>query len=300
MTEYLLNLARFVSYNEKKDIFKELKNKDFKVSNDSWSYRRLIIDKPIKGKTYVASLIELKESFSQDNLNQTIKRLSKYKIKEIKAKIDRNVPFHEKAVVDRYLKKEKFNPNGEVIYLEAKKENEKVLVRIGVYLEERENNTSQNKNNSSQNKVAGEKNNFPDLAIESPYTLGEIGDFLRFSKTFKVKVYILTLNDKDSLENIQKFLKENNFDKGKVTIVKDIDVIKNNYEVIGFSMWGKDSLESLKINKKTLLIFGNERRGLLKSTMDKCSKVIKIGSSSEALRACQAASFTLGYLFSKK
>jgi tRNA(Leu) C34 or U34 (ribose-2'-O)-methylase TrmL len=117
-----------------------------------------------------------------------------------------------------------------------------------------------------------------------------------------MKAYILTLNNPDSLEAVKNFLKENSFDKGKITIIKDIDIIKNNYEIIGFSMWGKDTLESLtKVsNKKKLLIFGNEKRGLLKSTMESCFKVIKIGSSSEPLRATQAASFALGYIFSKK
>jgi tRNA(Leu) C34 or U34 (ribose-2'-O)-methylase TrmL len=290
MTDYLLNLARFVSYNEKKEIYKELKTKGYTVSNDAWSYRRLILNKPIKGKPYIASLIELKESFAQDNLTQTIDRLSKYKIKKIKAKIDRNVPFHEKAITDRYSKKYKFVENGDTIYLEAKTENDKVLVRIGVYIDEKE------------NKVIEKAVEYPDLAIESPFTLGEIGDFLRFTKTFKMKIYILTLNDRDCLESVSNFLKENSFSKGNVTVVKDIDAIKANYNVIGFSMWGKNPISSLveNNNKKILLIFGNERRGLLKSTMEICSKVIKVGSSSEPLRATQAASFALGYIFSKK
>lgn len=290
MTEYLINLARFVSYNEKKEIFKDLKNQGYKVSNDSWSYRRLIIDKPLKGKPYVASLIEIKETFSQTSLNETIERLSKYKIKEIKTKIERNVPFHSKAITERFLKKNQYDPKGEILYLEARVEKEKVSVRLGFYLENRDRTITSKK-----------ETEYPDIAIESPYTLGEIGDFLRLSKTFKNKIYILTLNDTDSLNNVKNFLKENSFDKGNITIIKNIDVIKNNHQIIGFSMWGKDPIDSLvsKNNKKKLLIFGNEKRGLLKSTMDKCDKIIKIGSSSEPLRATQAASFALGYIFSK-
>ncbi len=69
MAEYLLNLARFVSYNEKKDIFRDLKNNGYQVSNDAWSYRRLILNKSIKGKPYIASLVELKETFVQDNVS---------------------------------------------------------------------------------------------------------------------------------------------------------------------------------------------------------------------------------------
>lgn len=289
MTEYLVNLARFVSYNEKKDIYRELKNNGYIVSNDAWSYRRLILNKPLKGKPYIASLIELKETFLQNSLSETIEKLEKYSIKDIKPKIERNVPFHAKALVDRYLKKKKFDPKGEVIYLEARMEKDKVVVRLGVYLDL--------KDEKEKKEI-----NFPDLAIESPFTLGEIGDFLRLSKTFNVKVYIFTLNDKDCLLNIENFLKENSFNKGNVTIVKDLESFRNDYELVGFSLWGKDSLDSLveNNNKKKLMIFGNERRGLLKATMDKCSKIIKIGSSSEPLRATQAASFALGYIFSKK
>lgn len=292
MAEYLLNLARFVSYNEKKDIFRDLKNNGYQVSNDAWSYRRLILNKPIKGKPYIASLVELKETFVQDSLSQTIDRLEKYKIKEIKPKIERNVPFHAKALTDRYLKKSKYDASGETIYLEARMEKGRVAVRIGFYLEDKEESFKEEK-----------QIEYPDIAIESPFTLGEVGDFLRLSKTFKMRVYIFTLNDPDCLLNIQNFLKENSFDKGNITVVKDIDSFRNDYEIIGFSMWGKDGIESLttKSDKKKLLLFGNERRGLLKASMDKCNKIIKIGaSSSEPLRATQAAAFALGYIFSKK
>ncbi len=103
MSEYLINLARFVSYKEKKEIFKELKNKNYKVSNDPWSYRRLIVDRPIKNKAYAASVIELKDTFSPKTISDTVQMLSKYKIKEIKAKIGHGVPFHAKAILDRYF-----------------------------------------------------------------------------------------------------------------------------------------------------------------------------------------------------
>lgn len=291
MAEYLINLARFVSYNEKKEIFKELKKKGYLVSNDSWSYRRLVVNKPVENKPYVASIIEITETFFQDNLSETINKLNKYNIKEIKTKIDRTVPFFEKAIVDRFLKKNTFKQTGDSIYIEARKKEGKVEVRIGKYLNE--------KNKPTKNKL--QTNNLPDLAIESPYTLGEIGDFLRLSKTFNIKVYILTLNDSDSLENIKRFLKDNNFSKANISIIKDIDIIKNQYDIYSFSMWGKDSLLTIneKTNKKKLLLFGNEKRGLLKSTMEKSKKIIKIGSSSEPLRATQAASFALGYIFYK-
>jgi tRNA(Leu) C34 or U34 (ribose-2'-O)-methylase TrmL len=285
MTQYLINLARFVSYKEKKDIFNNLKKNGYNVSNDSWSYRRIIVDKLIKNKSYIASIIDLKETFYPKTISEIVYKLEKYNIKSIKGKIYREVPFHLKAITDRYNKKNKFKENGNFIYLEAKQENNRTAVRIGIYLDSRE-----------TNKIENIK--YPDLAIETPYTLGEISDFVRLSKTFKIKVYIITQNDPKCQEAINKFLETNSFDKGNIKIIKSITEIKNNYYLIGFSMWGKNTLKELNNNENNkLLLFGNEKRGLLKSTMDNCKKIIKIGNSSEPLRATQAATFALGHIY---
>lgn len=317
MTQYLINLARFVSYKEKKEIYKELKDKGIKISNDSWSYRRFIVDKIAPNKPYIANTIELKETFSPKTIADTIDRLDKYKIKEIKAKINTGVPFHAKAIIDRYTKKKKFESNGKIIYLEARMENDSPVVRIGEYvgslnnLEDDNNNNSKNKFTPHKNDLKTRfsqnnlnKNDYPDLAIESPYTLGEISDFVRLSKTFKMKVFIITNKDNECEDAIRKFLETNSFDKGNIRVIKSFEEIDNNYTLLGFSMWGKIGVQEIlrtSINKPKLLIFGNERRGLLKKTMDKCSKVIKIGNnSSEPLRATQAATFALGYIFANK
>ena len=77
--------------------------------------------------------------------------------------------------------------------------------------------------------------------------------------------------------------------------------VYNKYILISYSLWGKDNIDVLKEyhNKKMLFIFGNEKRGLKKSTMDLSQRVISIGNkqSSEPLRATQAAAFALGYLY---
>ena len=299
MNKYLINLARFVSYKEKKEIFKELKHKGYNVENDSWSYRRLIVNKPVKNKTYAASVIELRESFFPKTISETVERLKKYKIKEIKAKIGREVPFHARAITDRYLKKNKFNSSGNIIYLEANMVDNKPAVRIGVYLDTYNHENNKNKNIETKNNKI---NKYPDLAIESPYTFGEIADFVRLSKVFKVKVYLATNKDKDSEKAINEFKKTNSFDKGNVEVIDYISKLKEQYEFIGFSMWGKNTIQDiLKINNKNkLLILGNERRGLRKSTMDMCSSLIKIEKASEPLRATQVASFAFGYIYSKK
>jgi len=298
MNKYLINLARFVSYKEKKEIFKELKHKGYVVENDSWSYRRLIVNKLIKSKPYAASIIELKETFFPKTISETVERLKKYKIKEIKAKIGREVPFHAKAITDRYLKKNKYNKSGQIIYLEANMIDGKPAVRIGIYLDIYNQQNNNNKNINKQSTI----NKYPDLAIESPYTFGEIADFVRLSKIFKIKVYIATNKDKDSEEAINEFKKTNSFDKGNIEVIDYISKLKDKYEFIGFSMWGKNTVQDILKNnsKNKLLIFGNERRGLRKSTMDMCTSLIRIAKSSEPLRATQAASFALGFIYSKK
>jgi hypothetical protein len=286
--KYLINLARFVSYNEKKEIFKELKQKGYEVENDSWSYRRLIINKPMKPKPFAASIIELKETFFPKTISETVEKLKKYKIKEIKAKIGREVPFHGKAITDRYLKKNKYNDSGDIIYLEANMINEKPCVRIGIY------------QNTNKTKTITKINNYPDIAIESPFTFGEIADFVRLSKIFKIKVYIATNKDKDCIEAISNFKRDSSFDKGNIEVIDYIFELKEKYEFIGFSMWGNKSIQEIINSKRNkLLIFGNERRGLMKSTMDSCTSLIKIANASEPLRSTQAAAFAFGYINSK-
>jgi len=289
---YIINLSRFVSINEKKNIMIELEKQGISARQDPWSSLRLITDKPIFNKPYISNIIELKETFFPKTISEIIEHLNKCEVKNITAKIWDNVPFHKKAIVDRYLKKYKFNETGVHIYLEAKPRANSLApeVRLGVFLESKTSSISEH-----------QKSTYPDLLIESPKTIGEISDFVRLSKTFKIKVYISTLNDPDCIKAISEFKSFNSFNKANIEIINFSDALRQNYVFIGFSMWGVDNISSVsslaKGDKKLLLLFGNEKRGLKKNTMDMCEKVIKIGNnSSEPLRATQAAAFALGYL----
>ena len=321
---YIINLSRFVSINEKKEIMVEIKKQGIDVKPDPWSSLRLITDKPIFNKPYIANVIELKETFFPKTLAETVDHLRLYDIKDINAKIWDNVPFHRKAIVDRFLKKSKFIKTGKIIYIEAKPGSNRPEpeVRLGIILEDRDprslgaNSRTPNKfddkpkvdNRKEQasspfKKSAQGSAIYPDLLIESPKTIGEISDFVRLSKTFKMKVFISTLNDPDCARAISEFKSLNSFEKADVEIIQFSDDLKKDYVLVGFSLWGKDKVSSLYSlnsgtkNKKLLFLFGNEKRGLKKSTMDICDKVIKIGdASSEPLRATQAAAFALGYL----
>ncbi|GEM_PF-1079315 len=328
---YIINLSRFVSINEKKEIINEIKKQGIEVKSDSWSSMRLITNKPIFDKPYVSNVIELKETFYPQSLSETVEHLKKYEIKDINAKIWDNVPFHRKAIVDRFRKKNKFIDTGKIIYLEAKPaENRKEPeVRLGIILDTKNRGNPINQNQKTQqsnnlNSNNRERNNnrnqnfkkaepeprrftpgastiYPDLLIESPKTIGEISDFVRLSKTFKLKIFISTLNDPDCARAIAEFKKSNTFDKADIEIIQFSDDLKKDYTLIGFSLWGRQTVADLKRtdqkNKKLLFLFGNEKRGLKKSTMDMCDLVIKIGeNSSEPLRATQAAAYALGYL----
>jgi len=336
---YIINLSRFVSINEKKEIINEIKKQGIEVKPDSWSSMRLITNKPIFDKPYVSNVIELKETFFPQSLSETVEHLRKYEIKDINAKIWDNVPFHRKAIVDRFRKKNKFLDTGKIIYLEAKPaENRKEPeVRLGIILDNKNRGSSINQNQKTQqaiqprnsnlnlnpnNKSSFKNQNFkrveeeprrftpvvstiyPDLLIESPKTIGEISDFVRLSKTFKTKIFISTLNDPDCARAIAEFKKSNTFDKADIEIIQFSDDLKKDYTLVGFSLWGRQTVIDLKRidqkSKKLLFLFGNEKRGLKKSTMDMCDLVIKIGeNSSEPLRATQAAAYALGYLFEK-
>lgn len=279
---FLITLARFVDNDEKLNIISELNKKGFKAKQDLWSSKSIICDKLPSNEAYFANIIELKEEFSPETLTDLISVLAKYKIKKIKAKIGNNVPFHEMAIIQRFKRKNKFDETGNVVYVEARNIY-KLEVRVGILLE---------------NQIVEHKYN--DLAIESPKTVGEISDFVRTSKVLGNKVYIITLNDRVCLQAIDAFKRENIFDKANVEIIDSVDKIKDKYTLVSFSLWGKNTLSNLKqnSNENYLFLFGNEERGLLKSTMDKSKFVIKIGNkSSEPLRATQAALFALGYLY---
>jgi len=277
---FLITLSRFVSDSEKFNIIKELNDKGFKAKQDLWSSKAIVVDKLPENQPSFANIIQLKEEFNPTTLTDLVSVLSKYKVKRIRAKIGKNVPFHEKAILDRFRRKNKFNETGETIYLEARNIY-KLEVRIGIVLE-----------------TEIDEYKYNDLAIESPKTVGEISDFVRTSKVLGNKVYIITLNDRVCLQAIDAFKRENIFDKANVEIIDSVDALKDKYTLVSFSLWGKDSLSDLKPNQDYIFLFGNEERGLLKSTMDKSKLVIKIGNkSSEPLRATQAALFVLGYLF---
>jgi len=310
---YIINLSRFVSINEKKEIMQEMKRQGIDVKPDPWSSLRLITDRPIFNKPYISNIIELKETFFPKTISETIEHLKKYDVKDINTKIWDNVPFHRKAIVDRFLKKAKFKKTGKTIYIEAKPGTNRPEpeVRLGIVLVQREPILLDNRTNvkvSTKEKQLLTKNNnislYPDLLIESPKTIGEISDFVRLSKTFKMKVFISTLNDPDCTRAIAEFKNLSSFEKANVEIIQFSDDLKKEYTLVGFSLWGKDNLSSLNNlktdSKKLLFLFGNEKRGLKKNTMDMCDKVVKIGeNSSEPLRATQAAAFGLGYIFKR-
>lgn len=283
---YLATTNRNITSEELKSIFRQLKQQNVNFVIDSWNLNNIIfIDSPVKYNG-IASLIKILEEFEIKTLTDIAEHLSKYKIKEIHAKIRKDLKFHEKAIEDRFLRKNKFNPQGIVLYLEAKTKGDKTAIRIGEII---------NPELPNQNQDVR-----IDLLLENSTNIQEIADFLRLSVALQCTVYFknyFAIDEK--ISQAKKLFKSN---KTNYKQIKSINEVKD-YFLIGFSLWGKDSEKSLFKAKagKILLLFGNEERGLLKETMDSCKLVVHLGpKSSEPLRANQAAAYAVGVLNNNK
>ncbi len=283
---YLATTNRNITSEELKSIFRQLKQQNVNFVVDSWNLNNIIfLDSPVKYNG-IASLIKLLDEFEIETLTDIAEHLSKYKIKEIHAKIRKDLKFHAKAIEDRFLRKNKFDPQGIVLYLEAKTKGDKTAIRIGEII------TQESPNQNQDVRI--------DLLLENSTNVQEIADFLRLSVALQCTAYFknsLPINDKIFLA--KKLFKSNKINYKQI---KNLNEVKD-YFLIGFSLWGKDPEKSLlkTSQKRLLLLFGNEERGLLKETMDSCSLVIHLGpKSSEPMRANQAAAYAVGILNNRK
>ncbi len=282
---YLATTNRNITSEELKSIFRQLKQQNVNFVVDSWNLNNIIfLDSPVKYNG-IASLIKIIEEFEIKTLTDIAEHLSKYKIKEIHAKIRKDLKFHAKAIEDRFLRKNKFDPQGIVLYLEAKTKGDKTAIRIGEII-------NPELAQSTETKI--------DLLLENSTNVQEIADFLRLSVALQCTAYFKNeFSIEAKILQAKKLFKSN---KTNYKQIKSIGAIKD-YFLIGFSLWGKDSEKSLfKVNaSKILLLFGNEERGLLKETMDSCNLVVHLGpKSSEPMRANQAAAYAVGILNNRK
>jgi len=275
---FLVTINRNISQEEFKLIINNLKEKKIKFSIDSWNYNNILFEKIPDFFIGISQIIELYSEFEVNNISDIIEKISEHKIKQINAKIKKDLKFHKKAIEDRFLRKNKFDISGINLYLEAKNRGEKTYCRIGKILSQ----------DLEKKEIA--------LLLENSTNINEIADFLRLGVALKCKIFFKNEFDiSNEIEKAKKIFKSN---KINYTLINSLAKI-NDYFLIGFSLWAKDSEKTLKeiTPEKICLLFGNENRGLLKETLDACEKTIYLGpKSSEPLRANQAASYALGIL----
>jgi serine/threonine protein kinase len=279
---FLTTINRNISKEEFEKIILNLRSKNIKFKIDSWNYNNILFDKLPNFFPGISQIINLQDEFEIKTISDIIEKLTLMKIKKINYKLKKDLKFHAKAVEDRFLKKSKFFDDGAIIYLEAKHRLGKTYCRIGELI--------------SENYDVLLKEREIAILLENSKNSQEIADFLRLGVALKCKVYFKSNVDlTKEINNAKKLFKSN---KSKYNIISNLNEIKD-YYLIGFSLWGKESEKSLlEINqKKIMLLFGNENRGLLKETLDACNKTIYLGpKSSEPLRANQAAAYAYGIL----
>lgn len=290
---FLVTINRNISQEEFKNIVNDLKRNKIVFEIDSWNYYNILFPRKPEFFNGISQIIELYTEFEVNNISEIVDKISKYKIKKINAKIKKNLKFHLKAIEDRFLRKNSFDPNGIILYLEAKERGKKTYCRIGKIISEVSEMKSivLNVKNTNEKEIS--------LLLENTTNSQEIADFLRLGVALRCKIYFKTNIDiTKEIEKAKKLFKSN---KIKYTIISDLRDIKD-YYLVGFSLWGKESEKALlNINsEKIMLLFGNENRGLLKETLDCCNKTVYLGpKSSEPLRANQAAAYAYGILNNK-
>ncbi|MCK4326858.1 MAG: hypothetical protein KAW41_00090 [Candidatus Diapherotrites archaeon] len=287
----LVTLARFVSPAEQKEIASRIAAMGYKVQSDPWApQRRLIVEGEASGKLFevegVSQVIPIHAEAKTKTLSEAAKLIADTTKKlnlssfTIRAKFLGDIPFHQRALRERVKKKAKNTP-GRTLYIEAKKQADYVLVRVGL-----------------PELFHTEKDIPLVLVLESPKTPHEIADFLRLAIVFKVPLRISLEGDLRTLHALQeaKSIVKGHEKTTVMTYKTTLEAIKDR-KAVALSLWGDKGEGFLKKEKVDALVFGNEERGLKLSTQKTCVGVVHLGPrSSEPMRSCQAAAYALGVM----
>lgn len=327
--KYLLKLARFVSNKEQVELIREIsslllnnstKDNQSKVTADTWAPKNRIqisCNSPLKndllenisskiGVWQVIAINTEKEYLSiKDTIKELLDLVSEKKSFSLDIQIFKGAKFHKRAFHERWIKKQKDPIIVDVTetkynyYLEVKAKK----YRIGQI----------RKQSSSLDKRI--ENKIPTfLIIQNPHSKLEIADFIRIGIMFSIPIYIncesqnlKTVND--LLLGAKKIIK--GWNKTKIFVIESLSEIIDSNDIIAFSMWSKRGERELKeyisaLNNEYLikkrnklgLLFGNEMSGLTYEARKLIHpNIFHLGpSSSEPLRASQAASYVLGLI----
>ncbi|MBN3037684.1 MAG: hypothetical protein JW834_04540 [Candidatus Diapherotrites archaeon] len=283
----LLKLSRFIDSDEQKQLVQELVRKGFRVRSDSLvPVRRLLVEgefnERVDGVNAAIPIIAEEKTRTLSDVVSVLKRVGPAEGFVVKANFIGDVPFHLRAIRERLRKKKVVENEDNVLYLEAKKTGDSVLVRVGTF--------------SAPQSVARPS---VVLVLESPKTAFEVADFLRLGICFGLEVRVSTGGDIRSLHAVQEakgIVKGH--EKMSVQVFRTTEQAVGDMDAIAFSLWGKEDESCLKkLSGPVALVFGNEERGLRLSTQKACKAVVRLGpKSSEPMRASQAASYALGVM----
>ncbi|MFA4887372.1 MAG: hypothetical protein WC595_04115 [Candidatus Nanoarchaeia archaeon] len=248
----------------------------------------------------VMKVVEVKTSWSElqfkrlkEDALKTVE--GKEKVYAIKTKFYSKIPISAKSIykqINPFLKHESFVPNEtdweKLLYIEFKKENNKVFYRVGYSLRE------------WWEKVQPMNVEFNFTAVlENPSLVEEVSDFLRLCWIFKLPLIIVT-QDKLKVESILKKAKE---------ITKGIEYEKFDLKItdqfpkvmlVGFSKNASKNEKDLidffnKNNERIYLVFGDDKFGLTQEAREGMSVMFHLTpETKKPLRASHALSYILG------
>ena len=336
----IITLARYVSRKDQEEIMNEvMKTLDIPkkhISRDSWAPdTRILITGSTKTNVKALERIEgvwrifLVDEFqcpsNLTSLTELIaEKLNAYEDPKLsgeivcKIRIPKGVPFHAKALADR-LKRKK-------IQIRIAKEREKDL---DFFIEFHSDQSGQlwgriGRNLHRKTTITAELKDL-ELVLVDSYTKQEVADFLRLGISFKLPVrFVFT----DVAQGTILVKKSSQITKGKdkipsieiesvEKIIERINLKKNQWKILGFSLWSKygdqDLVDYTRSNlgkseeigsngsdtTNFSLLFGNEREGLPRKLRKACDRIFHLGTEmSEPMRASQACAYALALLSS--
>ena len=277
---------------EKNVVFKDVKE-GFEVEGN------LDLDK-IKSLEEVEKIVLLKSDWKEFSF-QSVKKDSLEALKEenkmykIKVKFEDKIPISAKSLykhINPYLKHEEFVPDEEnwntLLYLEIKKENAKILYRIGI------------SKRKWWEKAVAFKVNMENLnvVLENPSLKEEVSDFLRLCWIFKLPLIIVTKN-KEFEKVLKKAREETKGIEEEKLKIKIVEKFPTDGVLVGFSKHAvkneKDLKEFFKKREKIYLVFGDDKFGLTQEARESMNVSFRLTpEAKKPLRASHALAYILG------
>ena len=298
--EYILLLNKF----EKNNLAKKLESLNVKVlarEKENLIIKTENIDKLLELQE-ISKILKLTTNWKEFSFNElkidslnSIKDLKQNNYK-IQTKFYDKIKISAKSIykhINPYLKHEGFMPNEEnpeiILYVELKKENNKILYRISHSLIEWYKLLKPIKIDYSKFIII----------IENPSLAEDVSDFLRVCWIFKIPLYIITkdIHFDKILKKAKDITKGIEYEKMKLIISNKLpeDCI-----LVGFSKLARQNEVELKNlfkkeTKKIALVFGDDKFGLNQETRDKMQYNFRLTPEiKKPLKASQALSYILG------